>query len=112
MLLSVSLKGIQSFEQGWRSIPDHVERQMLFLAAMKAPQEKERRSCWNVKGCTEDMKRQCPAWEFRTNRFCWMVNGMICQGKVQESWQQKMEICRNCTIFRSGLPQFALREEA
>jgi DNA-binding XRE family transcriptional regulator len=30
-LLGVSPKAIQSFEQGWRNIPTHVERQLLFL---------------------------------------------------------------------------------
>ena len=30
-LLGVSLKAVQSYEQGWRSIPIHVERQLFFL---------------------------------------------------------------------------------
>ena len=34
-LLGVSQKGIESFEQGWRNIPVHVERQLLFLLAKK-----------------------------------------------------------------------------
>jgi DNA-binding transcriptional regulator YiaG len=29
-LLGISLKAVQSFEQGWRSIPPYVERQALF----------------------------------------------------------------------------------
>ena len=32
-LLTVSVRAVQSFEQGWRNIPAHVERQMLFLLA-------------------------------------------------------------------------------
>jgi DNA-binding XRE family transcriptional regulator len=34
-LLGVSLKAVQSFEQGWRSIPAYVEGLALFLLAMK-----------------------------------------------------------------------------
>jgi DNA-binding transcriptional regulator YiaG len=30
-LLGISLKAIQSFEQGWRNIPGHIERQVLLL---------------------------------------------------------------------------------
>ena len=30
-LLVTSLKAIHSYEQGWRNIPDNVERQLLFL---------------------------------------------------------------------------------
>ena len=37
-LLGTSLKAIQSFEQGWRRIPVHVERQVLFLLAHHLPQ--------------------------------------------------------------------------
>ncbi len=34
-LLGVSIKAIHSYEQGWRTIPPHVERQMFFLMARK-----------------------------------------------------------------------------
>ena len=41
-LVGVSLKAIQSFEQGWRNIPVHTERQVLFLlASKKSPPQKE-----------------------------------------------------------------------
>ena len=30
-LLGVSLKAVQSYEQGWRAVPAHVERQIFFL---------------------------------------------------------------------------------
>ncbi|HBN26638.1 MAG TPA: hypothetical protein DD405_04115 [Desulfobacteraceae bacterium] len=30
-LLGISVKTVRSYEQGWRSIPPHVERQILFL---------------------------------------------------------------------------------
>ena len=34
-LLGTSLKAVQSFEQGWRKVPVHVERQVLFLRSLK-----------------------------------------------------------------------------
>ena len=111
VLLGVSLKGIQSFEQGWRSIPAHVERQMLFLVTMKTSRTKMKEPCWKVKNCSEETRQNCPAWDFQAKYFCWMINGLICRGKIQESWEKKINICRNCPIFRSIVPQFALREE-
>ncbi len=30
-LMGISIKAIHSYEQGWRKIPHHVERQALFL---------------------------------------------------------------------------------
>lgn len=107
-MLGVSLKGVQSFEQGWRSIPAHVERQMLFLAAVKANGTPLNPPCWEVRNCTEEMRRSCPAWGLRTPVFCWMVNGQICGGRIQESWAEKMEICRNCRMFPSTTVRCAL----
>ena len=34
-LLGTSLKAVQSLEQGWRKVPVHVDRQSLFLQALK-----------------------------------------------------------------------------
>jgi hypothetical protein len=110
-LLAVSLKGVQSFEQGWRNIPVHVERQMLFLAAMKSSRNTADRPCWKARNCPEAMKRRCPAWELQARTLCWMINGLVCQGRVQQSWQKKMEICRECLIFQSIMPQCARTED-
>ena len=32
-LLGTSLKAIHSYEQGWRTVPTHVERQIFFLVS-------------------------------------------------------------------------------
>ena len=103
-LLGVSLKAIQSFEQGWRNIPVHIERQVLFLlASKKSPPQKER-PCWVIRKCPMEIRQNCPAWEFQAGNLCWFINGTICQGQVQESWQKKMKICRQCKVFRTMLP--------
>jgi len=101
-LLGTSPKAIQSFEQGWRNIPPHSERQLLFLLASKNPGKKERSFCWAVRNCPVDVKEKCPAWEFHAGGLCWFINGTICQGEVQGSWQRKMKICRKCEVFRSA----------
>jgi len=100
-LLGTSPKAIQSFEQGWRNIPVHVERQVLFLMALKCAQGKKSPPCWVVKGCSEETRQLCPAWEFQAGQLCWFINGTICRGRVQESWQKKMELCRGCTVYLS-----------
>jgi hypothetical protein len=100
-LLGTSLKAIQSFEQGWREIPLTAERQALFLVALKAFQNRSTRPCWVMKRCSEKIRRDCPAWEFQAGHLCWFINGTFCGGKVQKSWQGKMKICRQCTVFVS-----------
>ncbi len=103
-LLGISLKAAQSFEQGWRSIPVHTERQVLLLLALKRSRNKRKKTCWGIRKCPMEIKRNCTAWEFQAGHLCWFINGTICQGKAQESWQRKMEICRQCEVFRSMLP--------
>lgn len=99
-LLGVSLKAIQSFEQGWRNIPVHVERQMFFLLAMKNKGEKGDSSCWQIRQCPPQQRQNCPAWEFHCGHLCWFINGTICQGKPQANWQKKIKICQKCPVFK------------
>ncbi|UCG13248.1 MAG: transcriptional regulator [Deltaproteobacteria bacterium] len=100
-LLAVSVKAIQSFEQGWRNIPAHVERHILFLLAMKKSGT-EGTPCWVIQNCPTDLKEKCPAWEFKSGHLCWFINGTICQGEVQRNWQSKMDTCRRCKVFNSA----------
>ena len=104
-LLGSSLKAVQSFEQGWRNIPVHIERQVLYLLVLKKLRLKKGRPCWVVRRCPVETKRRCPAWEFQVGDFCWFINGTICHGEVQEGWRMKMKICRQCKVFRTMLPR-------
>ncbi len=102
-ILGVSLKAIQSFEQGWRKVPDHVERQVFFLLAMKYKGLRSLPHCWDQKKCHPESRRSCPAWEFHCGDLCWFINGTICHGNALRSWKQKMKICRRCSVFTSFL---------
>ena len=103
-LLGISLKAIQSFEQGWRIIPVHTERQVLFLLGLKKSPRQKNRPCWVIRKCPMETKQNCPAWEFQVGNLCWFINGTVCHGQVQENWQKKMKICRQCKVFRTMLP--------
>ena len=98
-LLGVSLKAIHSYEQGWRTIPPAVERQMYFLLYKKNSGSNSNKPCWRVKKCTPEQKKQCPAWEFKSGELCWFINGTICDGNVHKNWSDKMKVCRSCEVF-------------
>jgi len=102
-LLGTSLKAVHSYEQGWRKIPAHVERQMYFLISRTKENKNNRKSCWIVKKCPPARKKQCPAWEFQSGKLCWFVNGTNCEGNVQKNWREKMKICRTCEVLTSLL---------
>ena len=81
----------------------HVERQVLFLVSRLREKKKDLKPCWVIKKCPPKRKKQCPAWEFRSGRLCWFINGTICEGSVQMDWKEKMKICRSCEVFSTFL---------
>lgn len=98
-LLGRSLRAVQSFEQGWRRIPENVERQLLYLVFMKEMKGREFVPCWELKNCPDEKKKKCPAWEFNTGHLCWFINGTICQGEAHKGWNEKLDACRRCKVF-------------
>ncbi|MBW1888671.1 MAG: helix-turn-helix domain-containing protein [Deltaproteobacteria bacterium] len=102
-LLGTSIKAIHSYEQGWRTVPNYVERQLLFLVSRRRGNDRRIKSCWIIKGCPPERKKQCPAWEFKAGNLCWFINGTICKGAVQKDWKEKMKICRSCEVLISFL---------
>lgn len=100
-LLGVSLKAISSYEQGWRNIPPHVERQLLFLYSKKNVHSAQ--NCWDILECPDQVRQQCPAWEFKSGTHCWFINGTICNHQAQKNWHEKIRICRECPVFKIQL---------
>lgn len=98
-LLGMSLKTIHSYEQGWRSIPAHIERQLFFLLIKQRGKNPELVPCWDQKECQE--KEDCPAWEFQSGHLCWFLCGTLCECTSESSYKEKIGICRNCKIFKS-----------
>ncbi|MDA8165156.1 MAG: helix-turn-helix transcriptional regulator [Desulfobacteraceae bacterium] len=102
-LLGTSIKAVHSYEQGWRQIPTHVERQIFFLLSRKRGLGEPQEPCWIIKHCPPERRNRCPAWEFQAGKLCWFINGTICECHVQESWRHKMEICRTCEVLKNIL---------
>lgn len=53
-------------------------------------------NCWEIKGCNETT---CPAYSDRHHR-CWTLPGTLCPDCAPGDYQEKIETCRNCGIFR------------
>ena len=101
-LLGVSLKAVQSYEQGWRAIPMHVERQLYFPADnRRSAAPAKRHYSWMVQNC--DKKKASPAWEFQAGHLCWFLSGTRCECTADKNWKEKMDICRNCEVLTSLL---------
>jgi DNA-binding CsgD family transcriptional regulator len=102
-LLGISIKAVHSYEQGWRKIPAHVERQIFFLLSRQRADEKDMKPCWVIKKCPKERREKCPAWEFHAGKLCWFINGTICECRAHKNWQEKMKICRSCKVLSSLL---------
>lgn len=100
-LLGISLKAVCSYEQGWRTIPAHVERQLIFLLARRAQRDRAKANCWDLRRCPEEKKIKCPAWEYDAGQFCWFINGTICDSAACKNWEMKILICKNCVVMKS-----------
>jgi DNA-binding XRE family transcriptional regulator len=100
-LICVSPKAIQSFEQGWRNIPPHVERELLLLLSLKKPVDGSEQPCWEIKKCPEEWRDICIIWELQAKRFCWFLSGTFCQGKAHQNWEEKIKLCRECEVYQS-----------
>jgi DNA-binding XRE family transcriptional regulator len=103
-ILGVSPKAVQSFEQGWRNVPIHIERLLLLILALKKGASSKSRPCWLTRHCPADRKQDCPAWQFDAGNLCWFINGTICEGSPQGSWKKKMSMCRECEVYQSIMP--------
>jgi len=100
-ILGVSLKAIQSFEQGWRRIPAHVERQTLFVLAMKMGSREQGFPRWKIRRCSARCGRSVQPGNLRLVISGWFINGTICQGKPQWVGVKKWFYAEN---VRSSLP--------
>ena len=103
-LLGVSIKAIHSYEQGWRKIPHHVERQLLFLVFKTTHKNgKPRDKCWDILECPDKVQKTCPAWEFNAGDICWFVSRTICCSDDRKKWEDKIKFCRSCEVLKSAL---------
>ena len=57
-LLLTSIKAIHSYEQGWRNIPEKIERQVLFLISRQKPASGKDKPCWIQKKCPLERKNR------------------------------------------------------
>lgn len=102
-LLGVSPKAVQSFEQGWRSVPVHVERQLLLLHQLDQCPADRPEPCWEKRDCPPETRDSCVAWKLRAGDLCWFVTGTMCEGRSRDTWQEKIGLCEKCPVFQELL---------
>jgi DNA-binding XRE family transcriptional regulator len=98
-LLGTSLKSVHGYEQGWRKIPAHIQRQLMFLVMKKHLGRRKLKPCWEINRCPANLRKACPAQEFKAGELCWFISGTLSNGTPHDSWEAKMAVCYRCKAF-------------
>ena len=99
--LGISVRAIQSYEQGWREVPTHVLVQLLVLAAAYRSSSTERKACWEITGCFAEGQKKCPC-RHTDGRLCWLVSGRMCAGHSANGLND-LSACMSCPVIQKIL---------
>jgi hypothetical protein len=100
-LLGLSLKAVESYEQGWRSVPSNVER-MLYYLLFKLNQKafETEVPCWAATSCSEERRGHCVAYVAQEGHFCWFFTGGLCaSAKAFGTSGGETRHCYGCAVF-------------
>ena len=74
--MGVSAKAIQSYEQGWRMVPNRFFSQLFVLLSELKNSEQGVQPCWDQTGCA---LTSCPSFRSGTGCCCWMLAANRCR---------------------------------
>jgi hypothetical protein len=95
--LRVSIRAVQSYEQGWRTLPVPLAVQLLTLLAVYKGNAESLTPCWKQTGCPADARSKCPSFRVTGGRYCWLVAGDTCGGRVRAAPAAPLR-CLSCPV--------------
>lgn len=76
--LGVSVKAVQSYEQGWRDVPVRVLIQLVVLLALYRKHSMDDMPCWKIRKCDDLYRKKCSSFLIGGGQFCWFVGSNEC----------------------------------
>ncbi len=105
-LIGVSLRTVQSCEQGWRRPSPALEKAViLLLQANQHGAGLGKMFCWESIDCSENDRKHCLVYQTRQGHLCWLLSGNICRGRRLRTWDDKKDMCMQCQFFLELLPE-------
>ena len=103
-LLGVSVRTVQSYEQGRRRTPPHVQELAGLLLNIEWRKEhRKSQPCWKIRNCDLSMRAKCRAYQFRAGDICWLTTGNYCGGQKLKSRRAKLRKCQKCFVMKRWL---------
>jgi len=95
--LRVSVRAVQSYEQGWRTLPAPLAIQLLTLLAVHKGHAEHGQPCWELAKCPAGARGECPSFHLAGGRFCWLIAGDTCCGRVPKKGDTTLP-CLSCPV--------------
>ena len=103
-LLGLSVRAIQSYEQGWRRTPLGVQKMTLLLLCLQRRNGRALPSpCWVTRGCDAETRAACSSREFGGGRFCWLFSSATQRCKASDGSDGSLEPCLRCPVMAGWL---------
>ena len=75
-MLGISVRAVQSYEQGWRGVPVGVRKlAALFYYFSWRSRQGYLSPCWEAMDCDPAIRKRCAVHQLRAGEFCWLFNG-------------------------------------
>jgi len=97
--LGVSERAVQSYEQGWRSVPVRVMIQLLVLLALYRKQTMDDMACWKIRKCTLEQREQCAGFTVGRGQFCWFIGSHKCRPAAEVDPRNLLP-CMSCPVVQ------------
>ncbi len=103
-MLHISVRTVQSYEQGRRNIPPRVQELAGVLLYLERRREQRKlQPCWEIRNCHPSVRGECRAYQLEAGDFCWLVTGNDCGDQKLESRGAKLEKCGQCPVTKQWL---------
>ena len=100
-ILGLSVKAVQSYEQGWRRPPDSIRRLlMVVFVSHRLWNHRHTIACWEQKRCPRKVRNECRAYQVRQGHLCWLITGTKCDGIDLRDCDKKRAACEKCAVYK------------
>lgn len=103
-MAGVSVRAVQSCEQGWRRPSPALEKTIiLLLMAHRYGSTLPEVKCWEVMDCVPERCENCISRRTAQGHLCWFLHGTLCAEPRHQDWESKRGQCLSCAFLKQLL---------